>query len=144
MQTPNCRLQNRVRLGSGYEHLTNNIFLRDLGSAMAITECQKVALPLASNETDCFYDFKLANKMGFLDRESFVIKNSSSKRPCNNPFPQNIIVTTKKLFLAFEPVPMIIDVQRNLSLLGELNFGFNDNNTVQFIDNTDGLLTSSK
>ena len=75
IRSTQCRFQNRLRLNT-YEHIEGNSFLRGLGDSIAVTKCRQIIVPLATNSTVCFQDVKLANNLGYVDRESNILKKT--------------------------------------------------------------------
>ena len=115
IKTTQCRFQNRLRLNT-YKHIEDNTFIRDLGDSIALMKCRQLIVPLATNSTICFQDIKLANNLGFIDRETHILKRNSSIRACNLQFPENLIKTTDNFFIAFKPTGQVISVKNYISL----------------------------
>ena len=82
LKTTQYRFQNRLQYQT-YEHIGDNTFIRDLGDSLALTKCRQLILPLDTNSSTCFTDFKLTNNLGFIDREKKILKRNSSMRICN-------------------------------------------------------------
>ena len=101
IKTTQCKFKNRLRLDT-YEHIEDNTFIRDLGDSIALTKCKQLIVPLDTNSTICFQDIKLANNLGFIDRETHILKRNSSLRACKPQFSENLIKTTDNFLHSFQ------------------------------------------
>ena len=137
-----CKLQNKIRTNH-YEHIDGNIFVRDLGNALALTACKKSIMRLKTNSNLCYNDIILEGG-AFLDKENLVVKFNSSTRPCYPKFPNTIVKTTEGEFFAQEPNFMTVHIEKNITLLGNLTYTFNNDSQIDFLSHDEGLATEEE
>ena len=123
--------------------MENNLFIRDLGDTIALTECRKTIVSLKVDNKLCYNDIKL-NEEGYLNKESHVILFNSSTRPCYKHFPHTVIKTLDGNYVAQEPSLFKVEVQQNVSILGNLSYNFNFDNSMEFMEHNQGLATSEE